>query len=64
LRTVGLDYIAFAFAVDFPRYPPHVSAEHLIGYLPFTVFSVGGPMPRLAALAQRAGHRLNNRLRA
>jgi hypothetical protein len=64
LRTVGLNYIAFAFAVDFLRYPPHVSAEYLIGYLPFSMFSVGGPMLRLAALAQRAGHRLNNRLRA
>jgi hypothetical protein len=64
LRTVGLNYIAFAFAVDFLRYPPHVSAEYLIGYLPFTVFSVGGPMLRLAALAQRAGQRLNNRRRA
>jgi hypothetical protein len=55
---------AFAFAVDFVRYPAHVSAEYLIGYLPFIVFTVGGPMLRLAALAQRAGHRLNNRLRA
>ena len=64
LRTAGLNYIAFAFAVDFVRYPPHVSAEYLIGYLPFVVFSVGGPMLRLAALAQREGHRLNNRLRA
>ena len=64
LRTVGLNYIAFAFAVDFVRYPVHVSAEYLIGYLPFIVFSVGGPILRLAALAQRAGHRLNNRLRA
>ena len=64
LRTVGLNYIAFAFAVDFLRYPPHVSAEYLIGYLPFAVFSVGGPILRLAALAQRAGHRLNSRHRA
>jgi hypothetical protein len=64
LRTVGLNYIAFAFAVDFVRYPSHLNAEYVIGYLPFIVFSVGGPMLRLAALAQRAGHRLNNRLRA
>jgi hypothetical protein len=54
LRTVGLNYIAYAFAVDFLRYPLLSSVNHLIGYLPFAILSVGGPMLCLAAFVQRA----------
>lgn len=53
LRTVGLNYIVFAFAVDFLRLPASGTAKYLIGYLPFVLLSVAGPMLRLAAFGQR-----------
>jgi hypothetical protein len=53
LRIVGLNYIAFAFAVDFVRLPASASAKYLMGYLPFVLLSVAGPMLRLAAFGQR-----------
>lgn len=53
LRIVGLNYIAFAFAVDFVRLPASASAKYLMGYLPFVLLSVGGPVLRLAAFGQR-----------
>jgi hypothetical protein len=56
LRTVGLNYIAYAFAVDFLRYPLLGSVKYLLGYLPFAILSVMGPMLRLAAFVQRAGY--------
>jgi hypothetical protein len=64
LRTVGLNYIAYAFAVDFLRYPLLGDVKHSIGYLPFAILAVGGPMLCLAAFVQRAGHLLTSRLRA
>jgi hypothetical protein len=53
LRIVGLNYIAFAFAVDFVRLPASASAKYLMGYLPFVLLSVAGPALRLAAFGQR-----------
>ena len=53
LRIVGLNYIAFAFAVDFLRLPASASAKYLLGYLPFVLLAVAGPMLRLAAFGQR-----------
>jgi hypothetical protein len=64
LRTVGLNYIAYAFAVDFLRAPLLGDVKHAIGYLPFAVLAVGGPMLCLAAFVQRAGHLLASRMRA
>jgi hypothetical protein len=56
LRTVGLNYIAYAFAVDFLRFPFFVSFKFLLGYLPFALLSVAGPLLRFAAFMQRTGY--------
>jgi len=54
LRTIGLNFIAFAFAVDFLRLPASASAKYLMGYLPFVLLAVAGPALRVAAFGQRA----------
>jgi hypothetical protein len=54
LRVVGLNCIAYAFALDFLRYPQFGSFRYLLSYLPFAVLSVFGPLLRLAAFMQRA----------
>jgi hypothetical protein len=54
LRVVGLNYIAFAFAVDFLRFMQFGSFIDLVGYVPFTVLSVVGPLLCLAAFVRRA----------
>jgi hypothetical protein len=56
LRTVGLNYIAYAFAVDFLRFPPVGGFKYFLGYLPFALLSVVGPILRLAAFVQRTGY--------
>jgi hypothetical protein len=53
LRVVGLNYIACAFAVDFLRVPQVSTVKYLVGYLPFALLSVLGPMLSLAAFIQR-----------
>jgi hypothetical protein len=53
LRIVGLNYIAFAFAADFLRLPASASTKYLMGYLPFVLLAVAGPVLRLAAFGQR-----------
>jgi hypothetical protein len=60
LRVVGLNYIACAFAVDFLRKPQIGSIEHLVGYLPFSVLSVVGPLLCLAAFVRRAARLQKN----
>ncbi|MBV8614626.1 MAG: hypothetical protein JOY66_12800 [Acetobacteraceae bacterium] len=65
LRTVGLEYISFAFLVDFINHPIHLNAKILLGYLPFSTLAVIGTMlriavwvrPRLRATAQGALYR-------
>jgi hypothetical protein len=53
LRVVGLNYIAYAFAVDFLRYIQLDSPKYLLAYFPFAVFSILGPLLLLAAWVQR-----------
>lgn len=53
LNNIGMNYIAYAFAVDFLKSPLHGSVEHLVEYLPFAALAVAGPMARVAALARR-----------
>jgi len=53
LRIVGLNYIIFAFAVDFFRLPASASAKYLMGYLPFVLLCVAGPVLRVTAFGQR-----------
>jgi hypothetical protein len=55
LSTVGLNYIAFAFAVDFVNHPPRFDVKYAVGYLPFAGLAVAGPLLRLAALTLRLG---------
>ncbi len=43
LRTVGLNYIAYAFASDFVKYPFGGGIKHWIEYMPFVILSIVGP---------------------
>jgi hypothetical protein len=56
MRVIGVNYIAYAFAVDFLRASPVVSLKYLIGYLPFSVLSIVGPMLCLAAFTRRTAY--------
>jgi hypothetical protein len=53
LRTIGVEYIALAFLVDFARNPFQSGLLNLLGYLPFILLAVAGTALRLAALLQR-----------
>jgi hypothetical protein len=53
LRVVALNYIAYAFAKDFLRYPQLGSIKYLAGYAPFAILSVLGPLLCLAAFVRR-----------
>ena len=55
LRTVGMNYIALAFFVDFLHDPLHGGVASFVSYGPFLALAVLGPGLRLAALVQRAG---------
>ena len=55
VRTIGLEYIAFAFFVDFIRNPLHGGVKSVIEYLPFSLLAVMGYMLRIAAIARRLG---------
>jgi hypothetical protein len=52
-RVVALNYIAYAFASDFLRYPQLGSIKYLAGYAPFAILSVLGPLLCLAAFVRR-----------
>lgn len=53
LRTLGVEYIAFAFLLDFAKNPFHHGLTYLAAYLPFLLLAGTGPMLRLAAFAKR-----------
>ena len=44
LRTIGLNYILYAFAVDFLHYRDLGTAKFWIGYLPFDILVITGPL--------------------
>src|SRR6516225_4826940 len=44
LRTLGLNYILYAFAVDFLRYRDFGTAKFWVGYLPFDIQVIAGPL--------------------
>lgn len=44
LRTVGMTYIACAFAYDFVRAPFAGDTTHVLRYAPFAILSVAGPV--------------------
>lgn len=39
---IGMNYIAFVFALDFMRFPINGGWKYVVGYLPFIVLAVGG----------------------
>lgn len=52
---MGVEYISYAFIVDFAKKPLHGGVGHLMAYLPFVVVAFTGPLLRLAAAAKRIG---------
>jgi len=54
LRTVAVNYIAYAFAADFLRYPLLGDAKHIAEYLPFAILSIAGPICYLASMTPLA----------
>jgi len=53
VRTIGVEYISFAFLVDFAKNSFPGGVLHLLAYLPFLALAVAGPLLRLAAMAKR-----------
>ena len=53
LRTVGVEYISYAFISDFAKNPFQGGVPHLLAYLRFITVGVAGPMLRLATWAKR-----------
>jgi hypothetical protein len=56
LRTLGVEYISFAFLVDFAKNPFHGGIRPVIAYLPFLALALAGPLLRLAAVVKRLSH--------
>jgi len=56
VRTLGLEYIAYAFLVDFAKNPFKGGVGHLFAYAPFLALAVAGPLLRLAAMVKRLGY--------
>jgi hypothetical protein len=57
LRTVGMNYIAYAFFVDFMNNPLHGGIKQVVKYLPFAILAIVGPSLRLAAWTLRMRNR-------
>jgi hypothetical protein len=55
LGTIGLNYIAYAFARDFVKLPLG-GAKHTVEYVPFAALAVAGPLMRLVVFVLRIGH--------
>ena len=55
LQIVGMNYIAYAFAVDFLKFDRYAHLKFIVAYLPFAVLSVVGPALVVGALVLRAG---------
>ena len=51
LRTIGMNYIAYAFAVDFLKYPLSGGPKHIALYFPFALLSLAGPVLYFTGLA-------------
>jgi hypothetical protein len=59
LRVIGMNYLAYAFAVDFLRHPLAGGLKHAVLYWPFAALAIAGPGLRVAAVVQRIAHRSN-----
>jgi hypothetical protein len=53
VRTVGVEYIAFAFLVDFNKVSFQDGIANVIVYMPLLALAVAGPLLRLAAVVKR-----------
>ena len=53
VRTLGVEYIALAFLVDFLKNPFEGSALHVLAYLPFLALGTVGPVLRFVAFVRR-----------
>ncbi len=61
VRTLGVEYISFAFLVDFARNPLGHGIGHFLAYLPFLTLALAGPPLRLAAALKRRLARTRSR---
>jgi hypothetical protein len=57
LRLAGMNYVAYAFAVDFLAYPRSFQPVFLLFYLPFSVLIVVGAAAYWASLAVSLGEK-------
>lgn len=53
LSNIGMNYLAYAFIVDFVNEPLSGGAKRMIQYLPFAVLSLAAPGLRFAAFVKR-----------
>jgi hypothetical protein len=59
LRTIGMNFILYAFFSDFAKDPLHGGIRRVVEYVPFIVLTVAAPLLRLAAwLRTRQGPRI------
>jgi hypothetical protein len=56
LRTVGVEYIALVFLVDFAKNPFQGGIVNFVIYLPFISLAIAGPLLRVAAAVKRTSH--------
>jgi hypothetical protein len=52
-RIVGMEYIAFLFCLDFVVNPLVNGVRHPLGYVPFSLLIIAGPVLRIAAMVRR-----------
>jgi hypothetical protein len=57
VRTVGTNYILYAFAVDFFAPKFQGTLKYIVAYLIFVILVGAGPLLRIAALGLRVGDR-------
>jgi len=57
LRIIGMNYIAFVFALDFRKQPLGGGILHIVEYAPFAALAIAGPCLVLAQFARRVLHK-------
>lgn len=61
VRAVGMNFIAYAFAVDFLKGPLSGGLKHVVEYGPFAVLAVVGPLVYAAGVVPAFGRRAISR---
>lgn len=56
VRMLGLNYVLYAFAVDFLRPSPAGNVKYIVAYLPFSILVIAAPLLRFGALLLHFGH--------